>query len=130
MQIASKGGVIVAGNATRDAEFKLVSDKNTPFAKFGLAVGKGDDGKPIYANVKAWRSLAEYCIGITKGMPVMVLGQVEEREYEGKIYREIVADFVLFTPEQTAAVKPTEQNAVGYNGFTEVSDDDIPDFMK
>ena len=119
MQLSSKGGVIIAGQATRDAEYKHVGAKDTPMCTFGLAVGRDAENKPIYANVKAWRDLAEYAAGVTKGASVMVLGQVEEREYEGKVYKAVVADFLVYLDLKPPAVGDPA-------GFTPVPDDDLP----
>lgn len=103
--------MIVAGSATRDAELKLVGSKNTPLCTFGMAVGRDENDASIYVNVKSWRDLAEYAAGIRKGMPVFAAGKVEEREYEGKVYKDLVAEFLMYLDHTPA---PT---------FTEVEDD-------
>lgn len=111
MQIGGKGGVLIAGNATRDAEYKLVGSKQSPMCKFGMAIGRDAEDKPIYANVKAWRALAEYAAGITKGTPVMVAGHIVEREYNGETYREVEADYLVYLDRDPA------------RGFVQVTDD-------
>ena len=65
MQAKLGDGVIVAGTAVNNAEYKRVGDKETPLCSFGLAVGKRKDTTTIFANCKAWRHLAGYA-GVLK----------------------------------------------------------------
>ena len=85
---------IVAGRAVKDAELKHVGDKGTALCEFGLAVDKKSDNQTVFANCKAWRELGEYASLISKGDSVAVIGTIEEREYNGKTYKNIVADWL------------------------------------
>lgn len=102
--------VIIAGTATKDAELKLVGSKNTPQCRFGLAVGKDKQDKTIFANCVAWRNLAQYAAdNICKGDNVCVIGRLESREYNGKTYTDVVADWINVvgaSSEATTAAPP------------------------
>lgn len=97
--------VIVSGNATKDAEYKTVGEKQTSVCSFSLAVGKTKDGSTAFANCKAWHSLAKLASHISKGDAVCVIGKLESREYNGKTYTDLVADWlnIAWAAQTTAA---------------------------
>lgn len=86
--------VIVVGRATKDAEFKLVGEKNSPVCSFSLAVGKRKDTTTIFANCKAWYKWAEVAKNIKKGDDVLVIGHTESREYNGNTYTDLIAEWI------------------------------------
>lgn len=118
---------IVAGTAFKDAELKHVGE-NIPLCEFALIVGKDASGKGIFANCKAWRSLGEYASGITKGDSVCVVGKVESREYNGKTYHNLSADWLNIAGavpnrEASPSGKPYPEGTT----FTDLDDDgDLP----
>ena len=117
-------GVMACGNATRDAEYKLLGEKNTPNAKWGMAVGKDADDNTVFVNCEAWGRLANYAARIKKGDPVLVFGQIRSHEYNDKTYHTLVADFVQYigsTTEMQPEPQQPEQDA-----FFTTEDDDIP----
>ncbi len=118
-------GVMACGNATKDAEFKRLGDKNTPNAKWGMAVGKNADDSTVFVNCEAWGRLANYAAGIKKGDPVLVFGQIREHEYNDKTYKTLVADFVQFIGSTTERQEP--QQAEPENGFfPDMDSEDLP----
>lgn len=86
--------VIVAGKAIKDAEYKLVGDKQSPICSFSLNVGKRKDTTTIFVNCKAWYALAKYSQDICKGDTVVVIGHTESREYNGKTYTDLTAEWL------------------------------------
>lgn len=108
MQIKLGQGVLVTGRATKDAELKLVGAKDSPVAQFSIAAGKREDDTTIFVEIKAWYRLAEYAEGIRKGDAVCAVGEIEEREYNGKIYKTLVADWLNYADggKKQAAYKP------------------------
>lgn len=117
------GCVMVIGKATNDADYKLVGAKNSALCKFGLVVGRNTDDSPRYANVDAWWDIADYCKIIKKGDVVQAFGTIEEREYKGKIYKTLRAEYVNVMKKITMA---PSQNENADDGFVEVTDDDLP----
>lgn len=118
-------GVMACGNATKDAEFKLLGEKNTPNCKWGMAVGKDKDDNTVFVNCEAWGRLANYAAGIKKGDPVLVFGQMRSHEYNGKTYHTLVADFVQFIGSTTEKRQEMQQ-AEPQDDFFPVDDDDLP----
>ena len=117
-------GVMACGNATKDAELKMVGEKNTPNCKWGMAVGKDKDDNTVFANCEAWGRLANYAANIKKGDPVLVFGQMRSREYNDKTYHTLVADFVQFIGSTTE--RQEMQQAEPQDDFFPVDDGDLP----
>lgn len=101
MQTKLPGGyVMVCGGCAKDAELQYVGDDDKRLCKVGLAVGRqpdpegGDRPKTVWANVVAWHGLASVLSLAKKGDPVLVIGTLKSREYEGKTYTDLVADWL------------------------------------
>jgi single-stranded DNA-binding protein len=118
-------GVMACGNATRDGEFKLLGEKNTPNCKWGMAVGKDADDNTVFVNCEAWGRLANHAAEIKKGDPVLVFGQIRSHEYNGKTYHTLVADFVHFIGSTTEKRQEMQQ-AEPQDDFFPVDDMDLP----
>ena len=99
MQVNFGGAVCVAGTCTKDAELKYVGEKQTPMCTFSLAVGKRQDTTTIFANCKAWRSLAVQASQVHKGDAVFAVGTIEENEYQGKTSKNLVMDYFGIQPK-------------------------------
>ena len=99
MQVNFGGAVCVAGTCTKDAELKYVGEKKTPMCTFSLAVGNRQDTTTIFANCKAWRSLAVQASQVHKGDSVFAVGEIEENEYNGKTYKNLVMDYFGIQPK-------------------------------
>ena len=113
MQIKIGDSVIVAGRAVKDAEYKLVGSKDSPLCSFGLSVGKRQDTTTIFANCKAWYGLAQYAANIQKGDTVIVTGHTESREYNGKTYTDLVAEWLNIISAESE-VRKTAPSGVPY----------------
>ena len=99
MQVNFGGAVCVAGTCTKDAELKYVGEKQTPMCTFSLAVGKRQDTTTIFANCKAWRSLAVQASQVHKGDSVFAVSTIEENEYQCKTYKNLVMDYFGIQPK-------------------------------
>ena len=81
--------VAIEGNLTRDPELKFTPN-GAAVCNFGVAVNKkvkeGDkwvDGPVSFYNIAAWRQLAEDAAQLSKGNKVLVIGQLDIRQWEG-----------------------------------------------
>lgn len=123
------GSVIVAGTCGRDGECKLIGEKQTPKATVSVAVGKREDANgektTVWANVVAWRGLADVLAGARKGDAILAIGRVSTREYNGKTYSDLNADFVSIASIAQQAQQPAPQGDP-MTGLEEVEDDELP----
>ena len=79
--------VTIEGNATRDAEKKIIRD-DKQVCNFSLAINHYSkdlsDPKVSYIDVEAWDKLGEFCSDtITKGKRVMVVGELRQDRWQG-----------------------------------------------
>lgn len=103
MQTKLGDNILVVGKAIKDSEFKYVGTNGTPVTSFSLNVGKRKDTTTIFVNCKAWYALAEYSAKIKKGDSVIVIGHTEEREYNGKTYVDLIAEWLNVVSDNTEA---------------------------
>ena len=79
---------IVIGNLGKDAEVRQAGSSTV--CGFGVAakVGFGDKAKTIWIDCSIWGKRAESQLPqyLKKGTKVTVIGEMNEREYNGKIY--------------------------------------------
>ena len=129
MQAKLGESVIVAGKAIKDAEYKIVGSKGSPVCSFSLNVGKRKDTTTIFVNCKAWYGLANYAQNIQKGDNVIVIGHTEEREYNGKTYTDLIAEWINFvgSDETSAEIAPSGKPYPATVKFEEAqTDGDLP----
>lgn len=92
---------LATGNATKDAELKIVGSKGSHVCQFSIAAGKRDDESTIFVDCKAWFSLADYASNVRKKDSVIIVGKIEERESGGRTYKSLVAEWMNFVGEPT-----------------------------
>lgn len=107
------GSVMVCGGVARDAELEHVGQDSKRVCKVGVAVGKDEEGKTKWCNVVAWHDLASILCVARKGDPVMVIGKLKTREYNGKEYTDLIADFV-----SVASVRAVAEAEAAHPTFT------------
>lgn len=122
MQLVQGNTVIVAGMAVGELKFGEAGEKRTPRCSFSIYLGKDKDGTGKYANCVSWGGLAQYCSGINERDTVLACGRVDEHEYNGKSYRTLNCDFVMYLP--TGGELAGEQRPMGK--FQPVDDDELP----
>ena len=134
--------VIIMGRVTVDPELRQTQNGHS-VTSFGIAVDRpftGKDGtKEVdFLEVVAWRGTAEFiCKWFKKGMPILVDGSIQTRQYadkngnDRKMY-EIVADSVSFTGSKMNEVsdfepKPQTPKTEDTTDFAEIEDNgDLP----
>lgn len=101
------GSIMVSGRATKDADFRIVGAKDSRLCKIGLAVGKRQDTTTIFVNIVAWHDLASLLATAQKGDSVAVWGRMTEpREYNGKTYQDLEADWLSVASVHAAVADP------------------------
>ena len=83
---------LIQGNATRDGQDAPVKGKD--HGKVSLAAAQTQGGDTIFVTVNGWRSRAGEVAAIRKMDSVLAIGVLKKREYEGRYYYDLDADFV------------------------------------
>lgn len=84
---------MLVGNATSDAELRQ-SKAGKSFGKVSVAAKKNPDSTTMYVNITGFRGLSATVGSIKKGEAIMAVGKLDKREYNGKTYWDLMADFV------------------------------------
>lgn len=122
---------MITGNPARDAEDKPVNGKN--HAVVSMAVQENSDGTTMWVNLNGWRNSYLPVVSIRKGDSVMAIGQLKKREYNGKDYYDLDADFVAVsgTAAAQASNRSDLMNRMGAGfgggsdtGFAEIGEED------
>ena len=120
--IDMQGSVILAGGIARDSELKYVGANQVPRCSFSVSIGRDSSGKSIFVNCVAWRALSAVADSIRVGDNVLVAGRTEEHEYNGKLYRNVVCDFIQIL----ATDAPAPSAGAATAGFSYVDNADLP----
>lgn len=86
---------LVWGEVSRDAQ--LVSTKSGGyFVKFGICAGADKNGDKKYIDCKSFlKGLAGYAKDLQRGDPILAVGRMESREYDGKTYWDLNLGFCV-----------------------------------
>lgn len=103
--------VIVAGNLTKDAELRPAGNSQVCGFSVAADTGFGDKKQTLFFSCSLWgnqgAALAQY---LKKGSPVTVIGEMSEREYDGKQYKEIRVNSIKLQGSRN----DNQQNNQGY----------------
>lgn len=109
--------VIVAGNLTKDAELRQAGNSQVCGFSVAADTGFGDKKQTLFFSCSLWgnqgAAVAQY---LKKGNPVTVIGEMSEREYDGKQYKEIRVNSIKLQGSRNDNQQP-QQNQ-GYNNQT------------
>lgn len=117
----NNGKVVVTGKVSGRVTFGETATKRTPYLQFGISAEYDrENERTTFANVKAFGPMAERFCGMDKDYEVLVVGRKEQREYNGKVFEDIIADFITisvapYSAEAKAAgavPKHAQQNSV------------------
>jgi len=119
------GSVSLAGPVGNIKDKGSVGEKGSRLVEFGVMCGKDAEGNGIWHTVAAWNVLADVARTLAKGDAVHVDGRLNTREYEGKTYTTVNAEYIgICRPQAEQATGP--QSADTQHGFTEIDDDELP----
>lgn len=128
-QKLQSGEFMVIGYVPKDAEIKKVGQNGSSKTSFSVKASEttGADGKkvPNWTSCVAWHEMARICAGFKKGDFVMAIGKIEEREYEGKKYKDLVVEFATKAGGMPVQISPSaapSASAGGQSGNNNIGD--------
>lgn len=86
---------LLQGNATRDGEWAPVNGKD--HGKVSVAAAQTEDGNTLFVTVNGWREKAMDVADVRKMDSVLAIGTLKAREYNGKKYYDLDADFICLS---------------------------------
>lgn len=118
------GYFLATGTVVRDAQLKYIGERKTPITEFGIAAGKRKDTTTIFIDLKCWRELARYASLACKGDSVAAIGTIEEREYNGKVYKKLVCEWLNIAVGEAAATSAPMPGVVSTSNYSDLEDAD------
>jgi hypothetical protein len=113
----------IFGKATKDGEVKKTGTGKNIASVSVKAYGKKDGGAE-FVTVKAWDGPFLKPIGNTeKGDAMMACGRLEEREYNGKTYVDMIVDYYMRVPANGDSAENFGALSERVNSFNESDDD-------
>lgn len=97
----------ICGRATRDAEMKTTQSGKT-FATVGIAAQKNQDGTTTYIDINGWRDSVGPVSRIVKGQSVRAVGVLRQREYNGRAYFNLDAEWVCVSGGSAPSFSPVK----------------------
>jgi len=131
-QKLQSGEFMVIGVLPKDAELKQVGQKNSSKTSFSVKVSetvKPDGSKEAnWTNCVAWHDMARICAEFRKGDVVLAVGKIEEREWEGKKYKDLVVSFAVKAGVPAVVADNTLKPATGNPNIDAADDPAMKDF--
>lgn len=117
---------LVAGRATSDGERRTTSGGKT-YGTVSVRAYTRQDGTAAFLTVKAWDAhSAALLASLQKGDQLLAAGRLDIREYNGKTYTDLSADFVYAGDQPVSgfrlAGKPVD--VIPEDDFAEIGEED------
>jgi single-stranded DNA-binding protein len=124
------GSFIVCGRAARDAELKT-TQSGKKLCKWSVKVGTKHitegENEAIWTNCQAWGDTAGTAAGIKKGDYALCIGKIEENEYNGKTYKNLVCEFISIMKNTPSPASNEPYTAdLDLSAYEALGDDDAP----
>lgn len=119
---------LLNGNAVRDGEDAPVQGKS--HAKVSVAALRHENGDTTFVTVNGWRDRAADVLAVRKGESILVIGPLKEREYNGKKYYDLDADFICRSGVDgynVTGAYPQDYASPPSAAFADLSDEDEGD---
>ena len=118
----TKTGLVIA-KATCDGDIR-VTGSGKEVGSISVIAYHYQDGGAAFLTVKGWGRLGRELSNLVKGDTVVAAGRLESREYNGKTYTDLVADYVW--PTEPAPHFPIQSGGVNVSAadFAEISEED------
>ena len=118
---------LFAGLVSQDGELKQTQN-GKEFGSASVRAFNRKDGTAAFMTIKSFGDYSRLISNLRKGDRILCAGAVESREYNGKIYTDMLVDFMMTSDTIPAASAPAENRAaltqrMESAGFAEIDDD-------
>lgn len=115
---------ILAGAAIRDAELRSTKNGKV-FSTVTVKAYSHKDGTATFINLKAWNGKASTLSPVKKGDGILAAGRLDSREYNGKVYVDMDADFLFCMAKESHEIQLSNDSCPGSSGdFQEMDEED------
>lgn len=113
---------LICGRCAKDAQI-YTTNSGTVIGSVSVPAYNKQDGTTAWMTVKGFGSMGRIVANALKGDPIIAVGRLEPREYEGKTYMNLIAEWAAVG---AGAIPNTPQNLNSSNepgSFQEIEDD-------
>lgn len=115
---------LLCGRAARDGELRYTGTGKAVGA-VSIKARESKDGQAMWVSVEAWEGQGRALAAARKGDTLLAVGQLQERDYNGKTYYTLRADFAALPLWSGAAEASREAlTARAAGDFTEIGEED------
>lgn len=112
---------LICGRCAKDAQI-FTSKNGTVIGSVSVPAYSKADGTTVWMTVKGFGSMGRVVSSAFKGDPIIAVGRVEARDYEGKTYIDFIAEWASVGAQRIdARTAAPPMNSSG--GFEEIQDD-------
>lgn len=112
---------LLAGQVARDGEM-LVTRTGKKVGSVSVPAYNKQDGTTAWLTVKGWGRWADVVASALKGDSILAVGRIDSKEYNGRIFNDLVADFVcVFSSGERTGI--ASGVSVSADDFNEIEDD-------
>lgn len=116
---------LIAARASKDGELRT-TNSGKEVGSISVPAYDREDGTTAWITVNGWGHWARLLAYAHKGDSILAIGRIESREYEGKNYYDLVADYVCVS-SSTAEQRPSSTaSAAGHFEELAEEDSDLP----
>lgn len=117
---------LFAGKATRDAEVKT-TNSGKQYCITSVRAYTRQDGTAAFLTVKTWDGdLIDQMRTVRKGDRLLVAGRLDVRQYEGRTYTDLIADFLLVSGQGGAPAPAGGAAPPAYQEIPEEEEGELP----
>ena len=109
-------------NGLPDCNREGVQQKTGLIGSVSVPAYNKTDGTTVWMTVKGFGSMGRVIASASKGDPIIAVGRVESRDYEGKVYIDFIAEWASVGAQRIDA-RTAAPSVNSSGGFEEIQDD-------
>lgn len=113
---------LLQGRAIRDGEIAPVNGKD--HSRVCVAAMEKEDGTTMFVTVNGWRDRTPDIAAVRKNGSVLAVGTMSSREYNGKTYWDMDANFLVTSGNGAAAVRGVNVEPADFEPFAAIEEED------
>lgn len=114
---------LLAGRAAKDGEL-LTTRSGKQVGSVSVPAYDRQDGTTAWLTVKGWGHWARVVASARKGDAVLAAGRIDSRDYEGRTYNDLVADYACVSHSAAGTAAAASSGVpVNADDFAEIEDD-------
>lgn len=113
---------LIVGRAAKDGQI-FTSKNGTVIGSVSVPAYNKTDGTTVWMTVKGFGSMGRVIASASKGDPIIAVGRVESRDYEGKVYIDFIAEWASVGTQRIDARTTAAPPMNSSEDFEEIQDD-------